>query len=190
MNSKNMSIVRKGGFEKSRMLLRTVCAGIVFMWVAAGAEDFDGWSISPDVSGNIRSMSYENPSTFLNIQGQITLEFEGGTLPTRGTVQYRNGFSGALTPQEALFYFGSLKGDKACWDYLQAKGKLIVWKYVQFEQIPQAFYGLQTRVVSYEGNSYIGKLMPDESNPFACKMEIEGNILHFKGGIREIQRKK
>lgn len=165
-----------------------VFIGIVVIARAGfGAQVVNGWSINTDNSGNVATMSYENPRTQLNIEAviDITLDYQGA--PAKGHVKFKDGVERDLiAPEEPITYFSMLGGPNAIWDYLKSQGKVTIID-PQSGPIPATCYGRMSRVISKDGREYIGKISEMPSNPDWFTMNIEGRTLTvWRLAVREI----
>jgi hypothetical protein len=152
----------------------------------------DGWTLSVDGSGSLRTMSYLNPQTDLNVESELTVTIEGATNATGGTVKFKNGAERPMSPMEALTYFDRFDGQNALWDFLASRNKLTVSK--PMTAVLSSMYGSKTRVLIDNGKKLIGTMTSDNNAtdhfllvvPGACC----GPVPIYLSSLHEIQQFK
>lgn len=149
----------------------------------------NGWTITTDNSGNVQTMSFDNPKTELNTEAHIELTIDYQGVPVKGTVKFRDGVVRDINlPAEAMTYWDNLLGPSTFWDYMLSQKKITSID-PQKGVLPPTCFGRMSRVISKEGKEYIGKLTDMPANPDWFHVVIEGStVTMYRLAIREIQQ--
>jgi hypothetical protein len=154
----------------------------------AGQQQVGPWMVVTDPSGRLVSMSNANPSTGLNVVDSLEVVMGPGAQPTGGHLKFKGGFHRDMTPEEVTFYFTTLEGGKAAWDYLASVNQ--VTKY-QGGNVPPALSGRKVRLILNSGNNFFGTLTLDASKPGGLFLAVEGACngpIRFENSVlREVQ---
>ena len=109
-----------------KTIFTSVLAMLLMSTFSFSNQTSNGWLLFTDNSGNIDSMTYDNPKTELNVEAKITIGVNHQGIATNGTVIFRNGVVRALNiPQEVKHYWDDLHGPKTFWDYMKQQNKLM-----------------------------------------------------------------
>ncbi len=128
-----------------------LAGSLTFLEGAQAAQERVGpWVLVTDNNARIVSMSYSNPPTGLGNVQVLELDIGTNAIATRGRLKYQDGVNRDMTNEEVAFYYSSLKGPKAAWDYLDAKN--LVTKYAPVTTpLPATLAGHFIRVIDTGG---------------------------------------
>jgi hypothetical protein len=165
-------------------------AAILSLSVIAIADQ-GNWTKKTDQSGVIHSMTITSPNTQLRIESEVEIFLDSQGNPVRGNVKFNDGIERELNfPGEVISYWDTFRGSHALWDYLVSGGKVELFN-PDLSEIPQQMYGKMTRVVSKDGNEYIGKLNEFYSNPDWFTMQVFDRSLQiYRHNVSVIQQMK
>jgi hypothetical protein len=156
----------------------------------AGQEQVGPWTVNTDNNARIISMSYPNPPTGLGNVQALELDIGTNATATRGRLTFKDGVKRDMTKEEVTFYYSSLKGPKAAWDYLDAKKQ--VTKYApDTTALPEKLAGHYVRVIVKEGLNFFGTLAFEPAKPGGFILAVQGasgGPIRFENNIvREVQ---
>ena len=156
----------------------------------AAQEQVGPWALVTDNNARIVSMSYPNPPTGLGNVQVLELDIGTNAIATRGRLKYQDGVKRDMTKEEVAFYYSSLKGPKAAWDYLNAKN--LVTKFAPATTpLPETLAGHFIRVIDTDGTNFFGTLAFETARPGGFILAIQGasgGPIRFENSIvREVQ---
>jgi hypothetical protein len=175
-------------------LSKTICCSIIIMaalsFSLSGQQYFDNWKVTPNANGNAVSMVMTHPSTPLGAELEVSYETDNTGVPLKARVKFQSGRERAMTPEETAFYWSLLRGTNAYWNYLQPQGKINSFTSTA-DMIPLSYLGRTVRVISNEGNIYMGTISQNTNTPEWFSLDIKGNrVLFYRKAVREIQAGK
>jgi hypothetical protein len=169
------------------------CAVFTGLFAVYAQDSVEGWSLTMAKNGQVSSMEYENPNTYLKIQKYVRVDLDNQGNPTAGAVKFMNGLDRDMPKQEATWYWENFNGRHALWSFLSTKGKLVDID-PQAAPIPDNFYGKYTRAVTNNNVEFFGTLMKAAEGPDAFQLTIDGasgGPVHFdRKVVKQLQQIK
>jgi hypothetical protein len=172
-------------------LSKTIFSSIIIMAVItfslSAQQYFDNWKITPAAEGNSVTMVIANPATPLKVEAEMDYQVDNAGVPVKASVKFKDGIERTMNADEMGFYWSLLKGANAYWNFLQPQGKISTFTSTA-DMIPLSYLGRMVRVVSNEGNIYMGTLSQNTNTPEWFSLDIKGNrVLFWRKAVREIQ---
>lgn len=149
------------------------CCVLTVLMAVYAQDSVEGWNIIANGKGQVTSMEYENPSTYLKIQKYMRVDLDNQGNPKGGAVKFLNGFDRDMPKQEATWYWENFNGRHSLWSYLYSKGKLIELPSLS-TPLPDSYYGKYTRVVTNSNGEYFGTLQKSQAGSDGFQLVIEG----------------
>jgi len=169
-----------------KVLAAALCIMAAMAFPLTAQQYFSNWKITPAGDGSA-TMLITDPATPLKIEAEMEYQVDNAGIPVKATVKFKDGIHRALTTEEVGFYWSLLKGANAYWDFLQPQGKINSFT-SSVDMIPLSFLGRTVRVISNEGNYYMGTLSQNTNTPEWFSLDIKGNrVLFWRKAVREIQ---
>ena len=156
----------------------------------AAQEQMGHWTLETDSRGGIVSMSYPNPRTAMDLVQVLEISVQANTTATQGHLTFKDGVKRDMTKEEVAFYYTSLDGPKATWDYLAAKDR--VTKFAPATAaLPANLAGSFIRVIFRDGGNFFGKLAFESAKPGGFILAVDGasgGPIRFENNVvREVQ---